>query len=66
MTKEEKLDLLKSRFRDFEIEYGENNGTELLTVEKEDIISVSKILKTDKELNYDLLIDIHCIDRFVK
>jgi NADH-quinone oxidoreductase subunit C len=66
MIKEEKLNLLKSKLQDFEIKYGDTNGTELLIIKKEDIISVSRILKTEKELFYDLLIDIHCIDRFVK
>lgn len=66
MTKEQKLDLLKSKLQGFEIDYGDVNGTTLLTIKKEDIIPVSSILKDDRELNYDLLIDIHCIDRFVK
>lgn len=63
---DEKLNLLKETLKNFDIEYADANGTLQLVIKKEDVVNVSKILKTDENFRYEMLIDEFGVDRFTK
>jgi NADH-quinone oxidoreductase subunit C len=63
---DEKLNSLKETLKNFDIEYADANGTPQLVIKKEDVVNVSKILKTDENFRYDMLIDEFGVDRFTK
>lgn len=64
--KEERLNLIKERLKDFKVEYADTNGMPQVIVDKKDVIEVSKILKNDEEIKFDSLLDIVSADRFQK
>ena len=63
---DEKLNLLKETLKNFDIEYADANGTPQLVIKKEDVVNVSKILKTDENFRFDMLIDEFGVDKFTK
>ncbi|MEO6695118.1 MAG: NADH-quinone oxidoreductase subunit C [Ignavibacteria bacterium] len=63
---EEKLNLLKSKLQNYNVEYTDTNGTPALYINKDDIIEICKVLKNDNDLKFNLLVDAISVDRFVK
>jgi NADH-quinone oxidoreductase subunit C len=63
---DEKLNSLKETLKNFDIEYADANGTPQLVIKKEDVVNVSKILKTDENFRFDMLIDEFGVDKFTK
>jgi len=63
---EERLNLIKSKLKNFEVEFSDVNGTPEIIAKPIDVVSVCIILKEDEELSFDLLIDEFGVDRFHK
>ena len=63
---DEKLNLLKETLKNFDIEYADANGTPQLVIKKEDIVDAAKIIKTDENFRFDMLIDEFGVDKFTK
>ena len=63
---QEKLNLLKSKLQNFPIEYSDVKGTPAITVNKENILEVCRILKEDDALKFNQLVDAVSVDRFSK
>ena len=63
---EERLNLIKSKLKNFEVESSDVNGTPEIIVKPIEVVSVCTMLKEDEELSFDLLIDELGIDRFQK
>lgn len=64
--KEERLNLIKEKLKDFALEFDDVNLTPRIIVDKKDLIDVANILKKDEELKFDFLHDIVSVDRFKK
>jgi NADH-quinone oxidoreductase subunit C len=63
---EERLNLIKSKLKNFEVEFSDLNGTPEIIVKPIDVVSVCIILKEDEGLSFDLLIDEFGVDRIQK
>lgn len=62
----ERLNLLKTKLQDFNIEYTDVNGTPAFYILKDDVLNVCNILKNDESLNFNSCVDAVSVDRFVK
>lgn len=62
----DRVNLLKSRLQNFQIEFSETNGTPSLIIKKEEILDICRILKEDDELKFNQLVDAVSVDRFEK
>lgn len=62
----DRLNLLKSKLQDFNIEYTDVNGTPAFYINKDDVLNVCNILKNDESLNFNVCVDAVSVDRFVK
>jgi len=63
---EQRLSLIKSKLEKFSPDYYDVNGTPGVVTNPKNIIDISTILKTDKELCFDMLRDEIGIDNFTK
>jgi NADH-quinone oxidoreductase subunit C len=61
---EERLSLIKSKLSNFNITYGDVNGTLSLVIPKEQLLDACKILRD--ECGFDWLVDAVSVDRFTK
>jgi NADH-quinone oxidoreductase subunit C len=61
---EERLSLIKSKLSNFNIKYGDVNGTLDLVIPKEQLLDACNILKN--ECGFDWLVDAVSVDRFTK
>ena len=64
--KEDRLNLIKSKLKNFEVDFSDVNGTPEIIVKPIEVVSVCMMLKEDEELSFDLLIDELGVDRFQK
>lgn len=62
----ERLNLLKTKLQDFNIEYTDVNGTPAFYILKDDVLKVCNILKNDESLSFNSCVDAVSVDRFVK
>jgi NADH-quinone oxidoreductase subunit C len=62
----ERLELIKSKLADYEIEYSDVNGTPAIITNPENVINICKILKTDSDISFEILLDVLGIDNFQK
>lgn len=63
---EERFSILKSKLSSYNIEYTDVNGTPSITIPKENLLEVCKLLKEDEDLKFDHLVDAVGVDRFTK
>lgn len=64
--KEERLNLIKSKIKSFELEYDDVNGTPRICAQPDNVVEICEILKNDSDLNFDMLLDAVGVDRFTK
>src|SRR5262245_2606645 len=62
----DRLNLLKSKLQNFQIEYSDVKGTPAIYIYKENVLDVCKILKEDPDLKFNSLLDAVSVDRFEK
>lgn len=63
---ENRLLAIREKLNDFSVEFGDVNGTPDITIKKEEVLDVCKILKEDPETALDWMVDAVSIDRFKK
>jgi NADH-quinone oxidoreductase subunit C len=63
---QQRLELIKSRLADFEIEYSDINGTPAIITNPGNIIIICSILKTDSDISFEMLLDVMGVDNFQK
>jgi len=63
---EERLTLIKSKIKSFEVDFDDVNGTPRITPHTDNVLEVCEILKTDTEIFFDMLVDAVSVDRFTK
>lgn len=63
---EERFSNLKSKLSSYNIEFTDVNGTPSITIPKENLLEVCKLLKEDEALLFDHLVDAVGVDRFTK
>ncbi len=63
---DDRLNLLKTKLTNFNIEFSDVNGTPALYVDKDNIIDVCRILKEDESLKFNSLVDAVSVDWFRK
>jgi NADH-quinone oxidoreductase subunit C len=63
---QERLELIKSRLADFEVEYSDINGTPAIITNPGNIIIICSILKTDSDISFEMLLDVMGVDNFQK
>lgn len=63
---EERLNRIKSKLRESDVEYADANGTPQIVVSPLEVLEVCEILKDDEEISFDLLADEFGVDRFQK
>lgn len=63
---ENRLNAIKEKLKDFSAEFGDVNGTPDITIKKEEVLDVCKILKDDAEVGMNWMVDAVSIDRFKK
>lgn len=64
--KQERLELIKTKLKDFKIEFTDVNGTPAVITNPENVINVCSILKSDDDISFDMLLDVLGIDNFKK
>jgi NADH-quinone oxidoreductase subunit C len=64
--KEERLTLIKSKLKSFEVDFDDVNGTLRITPHTDNVLDVCEFLKTDTEISFDMLVDAVSVDRFTK
>ncbi|MEO8210315.1 MAG: NADH-quinone oxidoreductase subunit C [bacterium] len=63
---ENRLNLLKTKLQNFNIEFLSVNGTPALHVDMDKVIDVCRLLKDDESLKFNSLVDSVSVDRFEK
>ncbi len=63
---QDRLELIKSRLNDFNVEYLDINGTPAIIAKPEDVLNVCSILKSDVDISFDILLDVLGVDNFKK
>ena len=63
---ENRLLAIREKLNDFSVEFGDVNGTPDITIKKEEVLDVCKILKEDPVTALDWMVDAVSIDRFKK
>lgn len=61
-----RLEILKSKLKDFKTEFTDINGTPGVYIDKDQIINACRILKEDNDLNFGSMVDGVSVDRFQK
>lgn len=61
-----RIDHLKSKLLNFNIEFTDVNGTPGIIVHKDQLVEVCKLLRDDSDLKYNALLDAVSVDRFTK
>jgi NADH-quinone oxidoreductase subunit C len=62
----ERLTLIKSKIKSFEVDYDDVNGTPRIIPHTDNVVEVCELLKTDEEISFDMLVDAVSVDRFTK
>ena len=62
MDKNSHIDLIKTKLTEFNVGFLENEQNLILEIDQADLINVCKILKTNSELDYCMLIDVCAVD----
>lgn len=62
----ERLELIKAKLSDFNIELTDINGTPAIITNPENIIIICSILKSDLDISFEMLLDVLGIDNFQK
>lgn len=63
---QERLEFIKTKLSDYNVEFTDVNGTPGIIANPENVISVCKILKTETEISFEMLLDVLGIDNFRK
>jgi NADH-quinone oxidoreductase subunit C len=63
---QKRLELIKSKLADFEIELSDINGTPAIITNPANIIIICSILKTDLDISFEMLLDVMGVDNFQK
>ncbi|MFA5405194.1 MAG: NADH-quinone oxidoreductase subunit C [Ignavibacteria bacterium] len=63
---QKRLELIKSRLTDFEIEFSDINGTPAIITNPENIIIICSILKSEPDISFEMLLDVMGVDNFKK
>lgn len=63
---DDRLNLLKTKLQDFNLEYTDVSGTPAFYILKDDVLNVCSILKNDESLKFDSCVDAVSVDRFTK
>lgn len=61
-----RLEILKAKLQNFKTEFDNINGTTGIYLDKDEVLSVCKVLKEDSELKFNSLVDAISVDRFQK
>jgi len=62
MNSHSSIDILKTKLSEFNLAFLDNEHNPLLQINQGDLIAVCKILKTDSDLDYSMLIDVCAVD----
>ncbi len=63
---EQRLNTLKEKLSNFNLQYTDVNGTPSITIPKENLLDVCRILKDDADIKFDQCRDAVGVDRFTK
>jgi NADH-quinone oxidoreductase subunit C len=63
---QERLELIKLKLKVYDVEFTDVNGTPAVITNPENVISVCKILKSDNDISFEMLLDVLGIDNFKK
>ncbi len=63
---ENRLIAIKEKLKDFNVEFGDVNGTPDITIKKEEVLDVCNMLKDDPAIGMNWMVDAISIDRFKK
>lgn len=63
---QERLELIKSRLTDYKVFVTDMTGTPAINTKPEHIVNVCKILKSDPEISFEMLLDEMGVDNFKK
>ena len=62
MDKNSNIDIINNKLSDFNLAFLDNEHNLILQIDQADFINVCKILKTDSDLDYSMLIDVCAVD----
>lgn len=63
---QERLELIRTKLSEYSIEFSDVNGTPAVIASPENVIDVCKILKTDENISFEMLLDVMGVDNFKK
>jgi NADH-quinone oxidoreductase subunit C len=64
--KEDRLNLIKEKLKNFNVEYADTNGLPQIIIDKKDVIEIAGILKNDGDIKFDSMLDMVSVDTFQK
>jgi NADH-quinone oxidoreductase subunit C len=63
---QERLELIKSKLANFKIEFSDLNGTPSIITDEDTVVNICKVLKTDTDISFEMLLDVMGVDNFKK
>lgn len=63
---QERLELIKSKLANFKAEFSEVNGTPAVITDEDSVLEVCRMLKTDGDISFEMVLDVLGMDNFKK
>jgi NADH-quinone oxidoreductase subunit C len=63
---QERLELIKSKLAEFKAEFSEINGTPSVITDEDSVVNICRVLKTDGDISFEMLLDVMGVDNFKK
>lgn len=63
---QERLELIKSKLANFKAEFSDLNGTPSIITDEDSVIDICRVLKTDTDISFEMLLDVMGVDNFKK
>lgn len=63
---QERLEFIKSKLANFKAEFSDLNGTPSIITDEDSVIDICRVLKTDTDISFEMLLDVMGVDNFKK
>jgi NADH-quinone oxidoreductase subunit C len=63
---QERLELIKSKLAEFKVEFSDLNGTPSIITDEDSVVNICRVLKTDGDISFEMLLDVMGVDNFKK
>jgi len=63
---QERLELIKSKLADYKAGFSDVNGTPSIITDEDSIINICRVLKSDTDISFEMVLDVLGVDNFKK